>query len=633
MRWDYIEINNFMSIRNAVLNFEKQGLVLVEGQNHTSEAFAANGVGKTTALVDSVLYALFDTTSKGIKADDVINRQVGKNTVVTLTGYKGEDQYRIERYRKHTKHKNKVLLFRNNIEITEKSTADTNKAIEKIIGTDFNTFVNSIFFAQGSGVGGFANASDTERKKLLENLINLEIYGKAQDIAKDRVKRKQEEINQKQIEGQRLEWELAQVDLLEQQSFTAYDDTKNLIKQEQDTLGETIHAMSDYTQQTFATVLIAEKEIERLKQVRDQMANIDLSAYIEKCNEAHKLIGDNMNQQNNLVYRKDELIKKYKQLGLDTHCPICGNELDTAHREAEMETIKNELKNILMELQTVQSQQRIYEENYNKANDEFYKVKRLHDNTNTRYRDLTIAIREEERIVQDYNNQLNEYKHDIQACKNTLEKLRNIPEPLPREEERQSIREKIKAHKDALLALEREKQQIEDVVKVYSNSGVKSHVLDLITPYLNKQANKYLSLLSGSEIELTFSTQTRNKSGELSEKFDIQISNRTGGDLYKANSGGERKRIDLAISLALQDLVMSRSESTTNFVVYDEVFDALDSVGSENVIILLKERLATVNSIFVITHNETLRNLFEKVITVVKLKDGESTIHERGDTP
>jgi DNA repair exonuclease SbcCD ATPase subunit len=202
MRWDYIEINNFMSIRNAVLNFEKQGLVLVEGQNHTSEAFAANGVGKTTALVDSVLYALFDTTSKGIKADDVINRQVGKNTVVTLTGYKGEDQYRIERYRKHTKHKNKVLLFRNNIEITEKSTADTNKAIEKIIGTDFNTFVNSIFFAQGSGVGGFANASDAERKKLLENLINLEIYGKAQDIAKDRVKKKQEEINQKQTEGQ-----------------------------------------------------------------------------------------------------------------------------------------------------------------------------------------------------------------------------------------------------------------------------------------------------------------------------------------------------------------------------------------------------------------------------------------------
>jgi DNA repair exonuclease SbcCD ATPase subunit len=201
MRWDYIEINNFMSIRNAVLNFEKQGLVLVEGQNLTSEAFAANGVGKTTALVDSVLYALFDTTSKGIKADDVINRQVGKNTVVTLTGYKGEDQYRIERYRKHTKHKNKVLLFRNNIEITEKSTADTNKAIEKIIGTDFNTFVNSIFFAQGSGVGGFANASDAERKKLLENLINLEIYGKAQDIAKDRVKKKQEEINQKQTRG------------------------------------------------------------------------------------------------------------------------------------------------------------------------------------------------------------------------------------------------------------------------------------------------------------------------------------------------------------------------------------------------------------------------------------------------
>ncbi|MCY3061027.1 hypothetical protein ODY41_08995, partial [Aerococcus urinae] len=71
---------------------------------------------------------------------------------------------------------------------------------------------------------------------------------------------------------------------------------------------------------------------------------------------------------------------------------------------------------------------------------------------------------------------------------------------------------------------------------------------------------------------------------------------------------------------------MSRSESTTNFVVYDEVFDALDSVGSENVVTLLKERLNTVGTIFVISHSEHLKPLFDKTVTVTKNKDGVSTI-------
>src|SRR5690606_21510977 len=205
-------------------------------------------------------------------------------------------------------------------------------------------------------------------------------------------------------------------------------------------------------------------------------------------------------------------------------------------------------------------------------------------------------------------------------------KLEKLPEPKKRDSERKAIEKKIKAQKQQLLSLEREKKQLEDVVKVYSNSGVKSHVLDLITPYLNERANKYLTALSGTDMEVKFSTQTQNKDGSYSDKFDLQLINHAGGGSYKANSEGEKKRADLSISLAIQDLVMSRTDLKSNFVVYDEVFDALDSVGSENVVTLLKERLKTVGTIFVITHNEHLKPLFEQTITVVKAKDGTSTI-------
>lgn len=627
MEWEYLEVRNFLSIEEAIMKIENRGLVLIEGKNNTNEKFKSNGSGKSS-LLDSIVYALYDTTSKGIQADDVVNNKVGKNTVVILEGRKNEDRYRIERYRKHTKNKNKVKLFVNDKEITAKSTKDTNKLIEQIVGIDYNTFINSIMFSQGNGAGRFAIATDKEKKEILENLVNMMIYAKSQDIAKNRVKAKDNEIAEKKREGERLNWELAQVDTLEEQDQANYENTKALIQQEQRNIGDLVNAMADYASNNFPLVENTKAEIEELNKQRGTFDNVNIEAYSEEVNRIGGIITENKGQQRQLDFQKGELVKKYKQLQLGTHCPICGNELDTVHREQEMAEIKEQLKQILLQLQTLQLQVTPFEEQYDKAHEEYKRLKESYDNTNAQYRELVNTIQQKEQLVAKYESTKQNYKDKIENTKSTLEKLGNIPEPRSREKDRVAIRNKIKAQKEALLALEQDKRKLEDAVKVFSNSGVKSHVLDLITPFLNERANKYLSILSGSDMEVKFSTQTQNKDGSYSDKFDLQLVNSAGGDTYKANSEGEKKRADLSISLAIQDLVMSRSESATNFVVYDEVFDALDSVGSENVVTLLRERLKTVKTIFVITHSEHLKPLFEKVITVVKNKEGLSKIEE-----
>ena len=162
-------------------------------------------------------------------------------------------------------------------------------------------------------------------------------------------------------------------------------------------------------------------------------------------------------------------------------------------------------------------------------------------------------------------------------------------------------------------------------MKAFSNKGIRSVVLDFVTPFLNKQANKYLQILSSSDIELEFKTQVKDSKGELKDKFDIIVTNKNGGETYKSNSAGEQKRIDLAISFAIQDLIMEKNDMSTNIALYDECFDGLDIIGCENVITLLKDRLKTVGTIFVITHNENLKPLFEKSIKVVK-ENGVSKI-------
>jgi len=125
-------------------------------------------------------------------------------------------------------------------------------------------------------------------------------------------------------------------------------------------------------------------------------------------------------------------------------------------------------------------------------------------------------------------------------------------------------------------------------------------------------------------MELNFSTRTPKRDGGYTEKFDVQLTNRAGGDMYKANSAGEKRRADLSIALALQDLVIH----LTNVAVYDEFFDGLDEVGVENAIALLEEKAKVVGTIFVITHNAHFSSLFEKKITIVKDANGISTLQK-----
>nr|WNM56308.1 exonuclease [Staphylococcus phage S-CoN_Ph38] len=169
VRFKKVEMNNFMAIKNATLELENQGLTLIEGVNKSNDSFDSNGSAKST-LVSSITYALYGKTEKGLKADDVVNRYEKKNTYVKLTFTLGNDSYRIERYRKDKKHKNKVLLFLNDQEITGSSNDVTDSKIHDLFKIDFNTYVNAIVFGQGD-IPMFSQATDKGKKRFLNLLL------------------------------------------------------------------------------------------------------------------------------------------------------------------------------------------------------------------------------------------------------------------------------------------------------------------------------------------------------------------------------------------------------------------------------------------------------------------------------
>ncbi|AHJ87523.1 putative recombination related exonuclease [Bacillus phage Bp8p-C] len=630
MRLTKLEAENFLSFKKFELDLDNRGIILIEGKNSTNEKFQSNGAGKSS-LLEPIIYALYDTTSKNIRADEVINRHVGKNTKVALEGYKGDDLYRIERYRKHSKHKNKVLLFCNGDDITGKSTSDTNETIEKLVGIDHRTFINSIMFSQGEGAGKFAIATDKEKKEILENLLNLNIYSQAQQVAKSKVTAKDSEIATQRSVIEKLEWELGQVDVLEEQDQQNYNSIKEAIAAAEANYETTLREFEAFVTSNIENLNVWQEEIETLTKTKDSMVvdtNTELNTRTEIVNSIQQELNQAKHRKSQLEYQKDDLANKYKKLSTNTNCPVCGNPLDTSHKEKEQLEIREQLKPILTELHYLNIDITKKEQAYADAHESYTQVKSKHDQLMSQYNQVVQDIHTRQQAINSYNNGKHSYESRLNGIKDNLANLRNMPQPKKRNKERNEIKSRIKSEREVAVRLEQEKLSLENVVKTFSNSGVKSHVLDLKTPFLNERGNKYLSMLSGSDMELNFTTQTRNKNGELSDKFDVQVINTSGGDNYKSNSGGEKKRADLSIALALQDLVLSRSESTFNIAVYDEVFDALDSVGAENVVTLLKERLSSLGTIFVITHNEHLKPLFDQVITVVKDRDGISTLTE-----
>lgn len=671
------------------LNLENRGLVLIEGKNTGNSSFESNGSGKST-LLNSITYAIYGQTSYGLRADDVVNRQEDKDTSVILYLDVDGQSYRIERYRKHKTHKNKVRLFQGNTELTGKSAKDTDTKIQELFGVDYNTYMNSIVQGQGEAEI-FSKASDKGKKEILENITNIAVYKKAQDIAKEKVK-------ERILDKQKIDRDIQEVERLlenlherEAEDKANYQHTLNSIRESEERLERSenellehsgslpegledrLHYLSnerppeppnrpETTDKEWAlqerlnnAKQHKEAQLERLK---DNHRNeiTEMKAKRAEIDKQVQPILTNVSVMKNEVARKNSEITR---LDLSDTCPSCGQKVDKAHIQQEYERLAGEIQDTEQQIKytekiyneelipliqhmeaEIASKETQYDNLIRTTEKQYNKdIDNLSIDIQTLREDIEEELREAYQQAQrDYQERMQErdqlqrtktafdsQKHNLEYAikseRDMLDRLHKLPKPKDRTQEIAEYEEKLKESRTEYLACLDKIERYEDVVKLYSNAGVRSVVLDLVTPFLNEKANEYMATLSGSDIEILFTTQTTNKDGSISDKFDIEIINSNGGNLYKANSEGEKKRIDLAISFAIQDLVLSKSDMKTNIALYDEVFEGLDEIGSENVIKLLKDRQQRVESIFVITHDTHLKSMFENVITVEK-KEG-----------
>ena len=630
MEFTDLVIKNFMSVRDVRISLNNRGLVLVQGENKDETAFDSNGAGKSTVFCEAPAYAIFGETIRGLKGDEIINENVGKNTEVSIEiDDESGNLFRIERYRKHRQYQNHVVLYKNGKDITAKSDTDTNRLIQDILQIDYLSFINSVIFGQGMSKM-FSSSTDAEQKKILERILQIDIFKKCQDVAKQHVTGitdKRRDVSNKILSGKNSIRDLENI--IRDLEYRELE-LKKTVKEKIDLL------KSEVSRYELQIQDINKKEIEDVSLLEDEKSVVKqkLEGYKEYEDSLSDLQSDaklNLKQVATIDKQLDALDVDITQISSgdveEKVCDKCGQPLPVDnlqdvldHLQEERSKLVSDKASILEDLSNTESlidkvklllkNKIVWQEKCDSL------VKQIAE-VNSRNKHVKDKKEELARLVNRTNQQINELEESLKA---TYQEMIT------------KNKEKVAVHNENIGNLEKELSKLDTDHELYSfwvngfsNQGIKSILLDSVTPYLNQRANYYLSKLADSSIETLFNTQTKLKSGEIRDKFSVDVKNRYGGSSYSGNSGGEKRRIDLSVVLALHDLVSSRSNTRINMVLYDEIFDSLDPIGCERIITLLKEMTRTKSSIFVITHNEVLKSYFDNIITVEK-RNGETRV-------
>jgi DNA repair exonuclease SbcCD ATPase subunit len=225
----------------------------------------------------------------------------------------------------------------------------------------------------------------------------------------------------------------------------------------------------------------------------------------------------------------------------------------------------------------------------------------------------------------------------ISVARKELESVKAIKaEVNPYTEQLAASKAALKQFQDQLAVLSEqqavmleEQAHIEFWVRGFSNQGLPSYVLDSVMPFITTRTNHYLNTLADGDIVMRFDTQRilKSKKDELRDEIDISWEIE-GIDDNPPPSGGQFKKMEIATDLSLMDLVASREGKHLDILMMDEVLDGLDDEGRQRVLQLLHALRSRRGTIFVISHEVDMAEIFEKSIVVTK-EGGTSTLELR----
>ena len=570
-------------------------------KNRITQLTAPNGSGKSSIAM-IIQEILFNKNVKGIKKSDILNRwSKTKQWSGSLEFSVGEIEYQISVIRSGAQ--TKVKLIENGIDISDHKVLDTYKKIQQIIGLDFEVF-SQLTYQSSTDLLEFLKATDTNRKKFLINLFNLEKYIQIGD----KIKTKATTTDRENL---KLQGELKSVE-----DFLKY--TSIPVKQE----------------------MISVPEIDPEIQQRIGVLQLEIQSYTETCKKIDKNTmyvkeRDSINFVMNLLepvpFEEYELLDQYKQnllitqndiksfrrelSGVDDRdtCPTCGQSINN-----------DEARKVRIDLENKIYQEESIERHIIGLAKSLQQKKDLFDKENYAYQKNQKAIEKFEQLTQLIDNniprvypKIDEIQNEIDACTLTYKEQKVAREKAIDHnngvsahnakvdallDQKEDFNNRQATLKNDTVSLQNQINSLNILKKAFSTSGIVAFKLENLTKELEITINHYLSLLSDGQFQVEFKLDK--------EKLNISVINNGIGTPIETVSGGEFSRIQTSILLAIRSLLSKLGGSSVNLLFLDEITGVLDEEGKEKLIEVLQTE-GNLN-VFLISHDFT-HPLIEKI--------------------
>lgn len=585
-----ITIRNFQSFGDTPTTVKlsdlKSCLITGEVEQHddndeVSDGDESNGVGKSS-FTNAILWALTGKTMHSENpGDHVINYFNGKDCNVILR-LKNNDV--IERSRKGKDGHDDLLYHKNGEDVSLGTTKMQQAELYKSLNFDYIMFRGSAFFAQYAKP--WLEMSSITRKEALEREFHIDRMQLYADVAKENSKEIESEqskirttINGKQLSIHNLTHEM---EAMANASASFDADKKNKIIEAKSTLAR--------LEESRDSIIIT--NIDELRSKWDAIAKIE-QILLKKREAIYELESQKRQVANDIVYQ-DGLIKKW--VGKAGICTSCEQPITSEYVGIKTDTPSKKKLELSKQLTEITSN----------IEQDKQKLSIAQQQLDTKKPTKTIASATQDKKEWDRRNQ------------NVLAQLRNIAAIEAEENHYQQAIDRIKIkivdiQSDINTYLEQLKKLDISILhwnyiyKAYSDRRkIKSYVLCDYIPYLNERIAYYLD-----RFKMKLRIEFTDGLGVRSNYWD-----------YNFFCGGERKRVDIAMMLAMFDLHTVMYGRQCNIIVLDEVDGRLDRKGAKLLVDIVKNDLtAKVDTVLVISHRSDMRGVFDSEIRIKK--DGD----------
>jgi DNA repair exonuclease SbcCD ATPase subunit len=555
-----MNVVGFCSIENLHIPLNPSCTILIK---------APNGKGKSTIL-SALVWAIYGKNLKGVSEVTTWEKVRPKDyqgVMVEVFFQKGEHIYKIIRCQKcnivledGAKGKDRLILMKDNEVVNVKGKNKLQDAINAELGLSYILFMNSIMF--GQGIKRLIQESNSDKKKIFEEVFDLEFLNIAKGIAMQDKNNLLAQANEVEHQSALLKKEL---EANKEAYFDLRDREKGFKEKIKSERRELKKEREDLTKQL----------IKKQQQLKDEVEK-SLKVKIKKHTDYVDVLKSKI-KYNRIVsgVSLPDFVKKLKI------------QLDKGHYKRAKESVDIIYKAII---------------NSDKLQEEYEDaLGRLDElrTTNEKYKRLQKECDDIASDIADIDEELEKLKQEKLKVMSPKykEKLKEI---------RKTLRKVDEDYHNKELELENYNWLINDPL---GNNGIKAYLFDSSLDMLNRTLDKYSQVL-GFRIEFNIDLGTARKEFFTLIERDGQIID------YDELSGGEKQLVNVAMAFAMNEsLTMSKG---INLAFLDEVFESLSSDNVEVVTSLIRHTFAD-KTLFLITHLDSLPLSNTKILQVEKV--------------